>query len=342
MNMSLDLHALMVFHNQRLSRELASRSMPVVVTETALLLLVALSAFFGNILVCLAIARNTRLRTPTNVLIFALSLTDITMSISTMPLTIGVLASGRWIYTKGVCIFQGSFPLTLAVISLQLMVVIAVNRYLCVLKPNLYRRVFTLKKSIGFAVGVFVLACLPTLSPLIYARKGYQFHPGKSYCAFAMEQNFIFALCMGLAFIASPFIIMTCLYCRIYCSVKNAVFPQQDSDCQPGNPQVHIQEVKVTKTLAAVLFGFSCCWFPIMIIDQIDMNNRVPMLPRRVYYMYGLLIYTSSAINPILYGLMRRAFRAEYKRTVTCKTGGRSDAEGSPSQVERSVRSVPR
>ena len=340
--MSLDLHALMVFHNQRLSRELASRSMPIVVAETALVLLVALSAFFGNILVCLAIARNTRLRTPTNVLIFALSLTDITMSISTMPLTIGVLASGCWIYTKGVCIFQGSFPLTLAVISLQLMVVIAVNRYLCVLKPNLYRRVFTLKKSIGFAVGVFLLACLPTLSPLIYARKGYQFHPGKSYCAFAMEQNFIFALCMGLAFIASPFVIMTCLYCRIYCSVKNAVFPQQDSDCQPGNPQVHIQEVKVTKTLAAVLFGFSCCWFPIMIIDQIDMNNRVPMLPRRVYYMYGLLIYTSSAINPILYGLMRRAFRAEYKRTVTCKTGGRSDAEGSPSQVERSVRSVPR
>ena len=223
--MSLDLHALMVFHNQRLSRELASRTMPIVVVETALVLLVASSAFFGNILVCLAIARNPRLRTPTNVLIFALSLTDITMSVSTMPLTIGVLASGRWIYTKGVCIFQGSFPLTLAVISLQLMVVIAVNRYLCVLKPNLYRRVFTLKKSIGFAVGVFVLACLPTLSPLIYAREGYQFHAGKSYCAFAMEQNFIFALCMGLAFIASPFIIMTCLYCRIYCLVKKRGFP---------------------------------------------------------------------------------------------------------------------
>ena len=43
--MSLDLHALMVFHNQRLSRELASRSMPVVVAETALVLLVAMSAF---------------------------------------------------------------------------------------------------------------------------------------------------------------------------------------------------------------------------------------------------------------------------------------------------------
>ena len=57
-----------------------------------------------------------------------------------------------------------------------------------------------------------------------------------------------------------------------------------------------------------------------MIIDQIDMNNCVPMLPRRIYYMYGLLIYTLTAINPILYGLLNQSFRAEYKRTLICKT----------------------
>lgn len=129
-----------------------------------------------------------------------------------------------------------------------------------------------------------------------------------------MEQNPIFAMCMGLAFIVSPFIIMSCLYRRIYCSVRNAVFPQANE----SQRTVHVQEVKVTKTLAAVLVGFSCCWFPIMIIDQLDMNNSVRMLPRRVYYMYGLLIYTSSAINPVLYGLMNRSFRTEYKKIATC------------------------
>ena len=165
-------------------------------------------------------------------------------------------------------------------------------------------------------MGVFILACLLTLSPWIYAREGSQFHPGKSYCAFAMEQNFIFALFMGLEFIAPPFITMSCLYCRIYCSVRNAVFPQA-SDSQGS---VHVQEVKVTKTAVAVLSEFSCCWIPIMIVDQIDMNNRVPMLPRRIYYTHGLLIYTSSAINPILYGLLNQSFRAGYKRTLICKT----------------------
>lgn len=220
------LEELLKFHNARLARELEFRTTVAIVAESSLTVFVALCAFLGNMLVCVAIARNSRLHTPTNVLILALAMTDITMSIATMPLTVGVLISGRWIYSKEVCQFQGSFPLTLAVISLQLMVVISVNRYLCVANPNLYRRVFTTKKSIGFAIGVICFACFPTLSPMLYAREGYMFHPGKACCAFAMEQNFIFALCMGLAFIISPFIIMSCLYFRIYFSVRRVVFPQ--------------------------------------------------------------------------------------------------------------------
>ena len=267
------LEELLKFHNARLSRELASRTTPEVVTESTLTAFVALSAFLGNILVCVVIARNSRLHTPTNILIFALAMTDITMSITTMPLTVGVLVSGRWIYSEEVCHFQGSFPLTLAVISLQLMVVISANRFLCVVKPERYRQVFTTKKTIGFAIGVVCLACFPTLSPMFYQREGYTFHPGKAYCAFAMERNFIFALCMGLAFITTPFIIMSSLYCRIYFSVRRAVFPQGNNSNEESQRTAHVQEVKVTRTLAAVLVGFSVCWFPILIIDQVDMNN---------------------------------------------------------------------
>ena len=45
-------------------------------------------------MVCVVIVRNpARLDTPTNVLIFALAVTDIMMVLSTMPLTIGVLGT---------------------------------------------------------------------------------------------------------------------------------------------------------------------------------------------------------------------------------------------------------
>ena len=93
------LEELRNFHNDRLFRELVSRTTLLVVVESAVMAFVALSAFLGNILVCVAVSRNPRLHTPTNVLICALSVTDITMSVCTMPLTVGVLISGRWIYS---------------------------------------------------------------------------------------------------------------------------------------------------------------------------------------------------------------------------------------------------
>ena len=46
--MSNDFDALMIFHNQRLSRELAFRTITVEVAETAVVAIVALCAFCGN------------------------------------------------------------------------------------------------------------------------------------------------------------------------------------------------------------------------------------------------------------------------------------------------------
>ena len=91
--MSIDFNALIIFHNQRSSRELASRAMSIVVLETAVVAIVALWALCGNMLACVAIVRNARLHTPTNKLIFVLAVTDITMLLSTMPLTVGVLGT---------------------------------------------------------------------------------------------------------------------------------------------------------------------------------------------------------------------------------------------------------
>ena len=300
----------------RLHRELESRSVSLVVIESMLVATVALAAFTGNMLVCIAVIRKARLRSPTYVLIFALALTDVTMSIVAMPLTTSVLVIGDWVYGKETCEFQAAFHLTLAVISLQLMVVISVNRYLCVIKPNLYRKLFTMKKTIVYTIDVSCLACAPTLSPIFYTRESYTFNPGKSSCVFAMESNFVFALLMGLTFIALPFVVMSYLYCRICIGVRSAnrVFTHANNN----QLTIHVQEIKVTKTLGAVLIGFSCCWLPILVIDQIDMNNGASLLPRQVYLFYLLSFYMSSAINPVLYALMNRAFRAEYKKIITC------------------------
>ena len=74
-----------------------------------------------------------------------------------------------------------------------------------------------------------------------------------------------------------------------------------------------MKEAVVTKTLAAVMIGFTCCWLPISLMDNIEAGRGQHILPRQVYLIYGFLAYLSSAISPFIYAATNMQFRREYK-----------------------------
>ena len=61
----------------------------------------------------------------------------------------------------------------------------------------------------------------------------------------------------------------------------------------------------------AIVIAFFLCWIPCIVIDLVDIS-RDDWFDRRVYLAYTYFAYTSSAINPIIYGIMNRSFRVEY------------------------------
>lgn len=81
-----------------MATDLQSRSVYLVVVEVSSLIVLNLLSLMGNTLVCISVYRNTRLRTTTNLYITALAISDLLSAVFVMPLTIGVLVSGRWIF----------------------------------------------------------------------------------------------------------------------------------------------------------------------------------------------------------------------------------------------------
>ena len=67
--------------------------------------MIALNIFSlgGNIMVCIAVYRNIRLRSTTNIYIIALAISDLLSAIFVMPFAAGVLISGRWPFGKVLC-----------------------------------------------------------------------------------------------------------------------------------------------------------------------------------------------------------------------------------------------
>ena len=75
---------------------LESRSTALKVVEAGAMIALNIISLLGNILVCLSVHRNNRLRTTTNLYIIALAVTDLIAATLVMPPATGVLITGKW------------------------------------------------------------------------------------------------------------------------------------------------------------------------------------------------------------------------------------------------------
>ncbi|KAL9970571.1 hypothetical protein ACROYT_G022971, partial [Oculina patagonica] len=97
--------------------ELGSRSLFVTILESSLMIALNIVSLLGNVLVCMSVYRNTRLRTTTNIYIVALAISDLLSAIFVMPLAAGVLISSRWPFGETVCQMHAFFSLFVVYIS---------------------------------------------------------------------------------------------------------------------------------------------------------------------------------------------------------------------------------
>ena len=86
-----------------ISQELSNRSKSFVWIESAWFAVTNVIAFFGSLSVCFAVYRNQRLRTLANMFILALAVSDIMISIFSMPFSVATVVHGRWIFGADFC-----------------------------------------------------------------------------------------------------------------------------------------------------------------------------------------------------------------------------------------------
>ena len=131
-----------------MAEELNPRSLFLTVVQSSTFAVLNVLALLGNILVCIAVYRNTRLRTTTNLYIIALAVSDLLSAIFVMPFSTGALISGRWPFGKFVCRMNALFCLFVTYVSPVTMGLTAFNRFMRICKSDQqYRRFFSRRKS---------------------------------------------------------------------------------------------------------------------------------------------------------------------------------------------------
>ena len=240
----------------------------------------------GNLLVCLAIATNSRLRRASNYLLFSLAIADLIITIVCEPIVLEYISFLTFFHE---CRRRPQLRVysILSVLSCQASVLhlaaISLDRFVAVAFP-LRHKIFMDKG--GLKIMLIASWSLPILSsglPNII--------PTVSTPVFSFIRMGIFAL-SGLSIFFFHFLIVVAL---LYYRKKTKQL------------RARTVSVRVTCTLAIATGVFIVCWAPIITVLAVDKWRRSPL-----HFWLQTLALSNSAMNFVIYSARMRDFKDAY------------------------------
>ena len=316
--------------------DLGSRSLFLTIIEVSSLAILNILSLTGNTLVCISVYKNTRLRTTTNLYIIALAVSDLLSAVFVMPLGVGVLIANKWIFGGAICQLHAFFSLFVIYVSPVTMGLTAVNRYVRMCKSaQLYKRLFSAQKSCALLAFVWTFVACYTVIPRLAGLQAYEFVPGYAQCSIAHLSESGKMIHYGIVltlFFLTPLFATTVSYIKVAKMIR-----QHNADAsatiQRGdrNAGISAHEIKLSKSLFAVVFAFMICWIPFWVIVVLRRFHLVAKMPRNVALLCMFLLYFSNTINPFIYAGMNPVFKRQFRKIVVCegrrKVGIASDFE---------------
>ncbi|XP_031574772.1 melatonin receptor type 1A-like [Actinia tenebrosa] len=310
-----------------MSYQVHPRSTTWVVLESIALVTLNIIIFFGNFIICLVIYKSKRLRTMTNMLVVTLSISDLITASITLPMAAATSILRRWIYGSIGCQVFGFCSKYLVHVSLYIITLIALNRYVRIIKPSLYKKVFTLRRSVALLAFIWVMPALVRIIPILTSSARFVFVSHTATCILAFyekKSQFPYTVFATLVFIALPMLVIIVCYAAVTRHVRKHRQRISSVRGDQGDLGVSIEEVKVTRTLFALVFTFILCWLPVSValIFVKSATGSIPTLAARVL---SCLVALSSASTPFVYGVLNRPFRKEFKKILPlCCRGNRT------------------
>lgn len=305
-------------------------------------ILISIAGTIGNLISILAMVKCKRLRNSTTAFIVNLCVSDMLFCGFTMPFTALIFLNRNWYYGDMLCKMFALIKFSNGLVSVFTVVAIAVNRYILIIYPRSYEKIYGKRNTLILIVSLWLFPFLLILLPFFNAWGTLEFDPKIGDCG-VMNLNgksprtLIFVL--GMVF---PIILFVACYLKIYFAVKTSdnimqhenQVKQQDKKKydQHGNHNVKSSNVYIINNqiygkstvytdlrnkkvfrvfrIALVIFIFYIIsTFPIGFIKLLRKEGDLPVMNVLAYVFY----FSSSFVNPVIYIAMSKEYRTAYK-----------------------------
>ena len=266
-----------------------------------------------NLIVILAIVRNSSLHTPSYVLLCNLAISDLGVGLVVQPLYIALIIAqlnekADLSCKIGVAYF--SIANCFGVLSLFTVTTISVDRFLAVYIANKYRSTVTMKKAKLVVVFLWLIA---TTVMIIFILKR------TVYFIVAM---IVFGRCL---------LITSCNYIAISRMLqRHHALSQSNNNIQTGQQRRNIFTIgrykRTVTTMLYVYIAFLLCYLPYLCFTIIKIHFGNASKRQGIYFITALnLVFLNSTLNPFLYYWRIPEVRLQIKQLFGCgATRGRS------------------
>ncbi|XP_022102604.1 trace amine-associated receptor 8b-like [Acanthaster planci] len=299
------------------SEEPSSPVSPVVLTfRTTLITVVAIFIVAGNIFSIVVVRRIKDLADSTKILMTSLASNDFLVGLYAIP-SIVASALDRWPFGDVVCRIQGIVALTSVTLSVSLICMLNLERYVAVTYPFRFP-VWFQRRWVLAAVAVAVILCTALVVIRICFIMPMSYIPASVLCI-GQHGTAVLEIIVTIVVAVAPVVIMIIIYLRlIQISRQHARKIKAQAGGQSGQQRDARRpgsDTKAVRTFLVVTLCFAFCWGPIQGSRACAAVSGIS-LPNWLVFVTTWLAASNSFCNVCIYYVFNASFRSEAKRTL--------------------------
>ncbi|XP_066476275.1 melanopsin [Tiliqua scincoides] len=295
-------------------------------TIGAVILAVGIAGTLGNLLVIYAFCRSRGLRTPANMFIINLSVSDFLMSITQCPVFFTSSLNKRWTFGEKGCELYAFCGALFGIASMITLTVIALDRYFVITRPLTSIGVMSKKKAFLILLGVWLYSLAWSLPPFFgwsaYVPEGLLTSCSWDYITFTPSVRAYTMLLFCFVFFI-PLTVIICSYVLIFRAIKttNRAVRSIGSDSSRESQRMYQRmknEWKMAKIALVVVSLYVISWSPYSAVALLAFAGYSHILTPFMNSVPAVIAKASAIHNPIIYAIAHPNYRMAIAKFLPC------------------------
>ncbi|XP_057703495.1 melanopsin-A-like isoform X2 [Corythoichthys intestinalis] len=300
-------------------------------TIGSVILAIGITGMVGNFLVIYAFSRSRSLRTPANMFIINLAVTDLLMCVTQAPVFFTSSMHKRWIFGEKACELYAFCGALFGICSMMTLTVIAVDRYFVITRPLTSIGVLSRKRALAVLAAAWAYSLAWSLPPFFgwsaYVPEGLLTSCTWDYVTFTPSVRAYTMLLFVFVFLLPLAVIVSC-YVFIFRAVRRTnktVGKMSSSGLTHVSSRDSVKkfnrlqnEWKMAKIALIVILLYVVSWSPYSTVALTAFAGYADILTPYMNSVPAVIAKASAIHNPIIYAITHPKYRVALAKYIPC------------------------